>query len=197
MSQNSTALLEEAVTVFRLVLKEWPHERKPSDRVEVLMGLGMTLSMLASREDAAVRAAEMHAKALKLSEELDSKEDMAKLYGYLGTIYQTYGVTSHDSMIFYKVIGNSRRISLDYARRSRDALTRAEDMLTRALKLHEELGRKKSMAADYANLGNVYQTRGDMPKACTHLSQAHDLYAQTGESHMVKKVEGWMRPTCR
>jgi tetratricopeptide (TPR) repeat protein len=38
-------------------------------------------------------------------------------------------------------------------------------MHRKALELDQALGSKEGMAADYANLGNVYRTRGDLDKA--------------------------------
>ncbi len=37
--------------------------------------------------------------------------------------------------------------------------------MLKALKLNEELGRKVGMGIAYGNLGMIYQTRGELPKA--------------------------------
>ncbi|CAK8710769.1 hypothetical protein GKODMF_01875 [Candidatus Electrothrix gigas] len=47
----------------------------------------------------------------------------------------------------------------------RRELDKAEEMYRKALELDKALGRKKGKAADYGNLGIVYQTRGDLDKA--------------------------------
>ena len=48
------------------------------------------------------------------------------------------------------------------------------------------------MAIQYGNLGNLYQTRGDMDLACENWAKARDLYAEIGIAGTVEKITGWM-----
>jgi hypothetical protein len=48
------------------------------------------------------------------------------------------------------------------------------------------------MAADYGNLGLIYQTRGDLDRAREFWTRALDLYQKVGMPHMVDKVQGWL-----
>ncbi len=62
-------------------------------------------------------------------------------------------------------------------------------MHLKSLEIKEALGRKAGMANSYANLGNVYQTRRDMPAACGVWEKSTDLFADIGVPDKVKWVE--------
>ncbi len=98
----------------------------------ILSNLGnvaLTRGDLAAAEDFLTRA-------LKLAEELGSKQGMAIQLGNLGIVALTRG-----------------------------DLAAAEDFHTRAMGLDEELGRKEGMAANLGNLGNLAAARGDFAAA--------------------------------
>ena len=86
---------------------------------------------------------------------------MANAYGNLGLIYQLRG-----------------------------DLSRAEKMLRKSVKIHEQLGHLEGMASEYGNLGLIYQTRGELKQAREVWTKSRDLYAQIGMPHMVDKVQG-------
>ncbi len=65
-------------------------------------------------------------------------------------------------------------------------------MYFKGLEIDEALGRKEGMASKYANLGNVYEARGDMPAACRAWTKATALFGEIGVPGKVKLVEGWM-----
>jgi hypothetical protein len=113
----------------------------------------------------------MQLKALKLNEELGSKEGMANTHCNLGVIYQTRG-----------------------------DLDRAEDMQLKALKLNEELGRKEGMAISYGNLGKIYSTRKhpfaprrDKTKMCECWRKERELWRAMGLEDEAAKAEKRMR----
>ncbi len=54
------------------------------------------------------------------------------------------------------------------------------------------LGRLEGMANQYANLGLIYETRGDLKEARTHWTRARDLYEKIGMPHMVAKIQNWL-----
>jgi len=67
--------------------------------------------------------------------------------------------------------------------------SQCEEMHLKSLEIKEALGRKAGMANSYANLGNVYQTRRDMPAACGVWEKSTDLFADIGVPDKVKWVE--------
>ena len=46
-----------------------------------------------------------------------------------------------------------------------------------------------AIAGDHANLGLIYQARGDAETARSHWTEARDLYFKIGMPHMVERVQ--------
>jgi tetratricopeptide (TPR) repeat protein len=65
-------------------------------------------------------------------------------------------------------------------------------MYNKALALSEELGRKEGMANNYGNLGNVYQTRGDLEQAEAAWKKSLALFQEIGVTPMVERVQSWL-----
>jgi hypothetical protein len=72
-------------------------------------------------------------------------------------------------------------------------LARAEEMHTKALKLHEELGAKEGMATQYGNLGAIYAKKDDMANTCAYWRKARGLFTELGVLQMVEKVDDALR----
>ena len=53
-------------------------------------------------------------------------------------------------------------------------------MHRKSLALNRSLGRKEGIAGDYANLGNVYKTRGDLAQAKALWNKSLSLYQEMG-----------------
>ena len=97
------------------------------------------------------KAREYHEKALKLDEDLGSKEGMAADLGNMGTVYQIKG-----------------------------ELDKALEYYENALKLNEDLGSKEGMAAGLGNMGNVYQIKGELDKALEYYEKSLKLNEELG-----------------
>ena len=65
-------------------------------------------------------------------------------------------------------------------------------MLEKSLEIEEKLGLLEGMASNYANLGVVYETRGEVDKARAYWEKSRDIFAGMGVEHMVEKVQGWI-----
>ena len=73
-------------------------------------------------------------------------------------------------------------------------------MYRKSLAIETELGRKEGMAADYGNLGNVHQTRGELDAAVdmyrkalainTELGHKEGMAIQYGNLGIVHKTRG-------
>jgi tetratricopeptide (TPR) repeat protein len=59
-------------------------------------------------------------------------------------------------------------------------LEKALEYYEQALKLHEELGRKEGMAANYGNMGLVYWIKGELEKALEYYERALELDEELG-----------------
>lgn len=66
----------------------------------------------------------------------------------------------------------------------------------KALKIYKALGKKKGMANQYGNLGNIHQTRGDLEKACESWRKSLDLFSDIGAKDMIQQVSGWLAEAC-
>ena len=53
-------------------------------------------------------------------------------------------------------------------------------------------GRLEGLANQYANLGVIYEVRGDLDEARDLWIKSRDLFQKIGIPHMVSKVEGWL-----
>jgi len=65
----------------------------------------------------------------------------------------------------------------------------------KALALNEELGRKEGIAIQYGNLGNVYQSQGDLGKAKKNWQISLSLFTEIGAELEIKKLKHWMSET--
>ena len=57
--------------------------------------------------------------------------------------------------------------------------------------INQALGRKEGMAANYGNLGAVYEKKGNKTEAKRYWQQAIDLYHYLGSPNE-KVVQGWL-----
>ena len=48
------------------------------------------------------------------------------------------------------------------------------------------------MASEYGNLGNIYETRGDLDKAREYWEKSVRLFQEIGATTMVERVQGWI-----
>ena len=55
--------------------------------------------------------------------------------------------------------------------------------------LEEALGRKEGTASDYGNLGNLYQTRGDLDRAEEMYRKSLALFRAVGATPRIEHVE--------
>ncbi|MCG8511091.1 MAG: tetratricopeptide repeat protein, partial [Rhodospirillales bacterium] len=62
-------------------------------------------------------------------------------------------------------------------------------MYQKSLAIEEALGRKEGMASDYANLGNLYKTRGDLERAEEMYQKSLHYFDEIGSPNagMVRK----------
>ena len=56
----------------------------------------------------------------------------------------------------------------------------------------KELSSKEGMASDYANLGVLEKTRGNLSLARSHWELALDLFTQVGAAPPIATVSGWL-----
>jgi tetratricopeptide (TPR) repeat protein len=65
-------------------------------------------------------------------------------------------------------------------------------MLKKSLEVDEKLGRLEGMAIQYANLGTVYELRGDIEKAREYWEKAVGLHKKVGMKPEIEKVQRWI-----
>ncbi|MCH7540050.1 MAG: hypothetical protein IH999_06595 [Proteobacteria bacterium] len=65
----------------------------------------------------------------------------------------------------------------------------ADEHFLKSLALNEELGRKEGLANQYGNLGNVYEARGDLEKACRAWDKSRRLFEELGAKDRAEKVQ--------
>ena len=51
---------------------------------------------------------------------------------------------------------------------------------------------RTAQAGAYANLGVLYETRGDLARASEYWIKARDIFSQIPMLHMVEKVQKWL-----
>jgi len=116
--------------------------RDKEEKTKILGELGTIFYYLGDLE----KALEYFRKALKLNEELGSKEGMAANFVNIGIVYRIKG-----------------------------ELDNALEYYGKALKLNEELERKEGIAADLGNIGIVYQIKGELANALEYYGKALKL----------------------
>jgi len=136
-------------------------------------------------------ALEYHGNALKLNEELGSKEGMAADLGNIGNVYQIKGEL--DKALGY--YGKALKLDEELGRKEgmaislgnignvyqiKGELDNALGYYRKALKLNEELGSKEGMAAALGNIGIVYQIKGELDKALGYYRKALELDEDLG-----------------
>jgi len=131
--------------------------RDKKEKSSILNELGGILYYLGELD----KALEYSEEALKLDEELGSKEGMAANFGNIGIVNRTKG-----------------------------ELDRALKYHEKALKLDEELGRKEGMAADLGDMGIVYSTKGELDKALEHYEEALKLNEELGRKEGIANLLG-------
>jgi tetratricopeptide (TPR) repeat protein len=62
-------------------------------------------------------------------------------------------------------------------------------MYKQSLALAKELGHKGGLAANYSNLGTVYQIRGELDQAEAMYQQSLDLFKEMGARRQVDHVQ--------
>jgi len=137
------------------------------------------------------KALEYYGEALKLNEELGSKEGMAADLGNIGIVYGIKGELDKALEYFRKALklneelGSKEGMAADLGNIGivygiKGELDKALEYHGKALKLDEELGRKEGMAADLGNIGIVYRIKGELDKALEYFRKALKLDEELG-----------------
>ncbi|MGB3457931.1 MAG: tetratricopeptide repeat protein [Halobacteriota archaeon] len=132
-----------------------------------------------------------YGKALKLNEELGSKEGMAACLVNIGNVYQIRGELDKALEYYGKALeldeelGSKEGMAADLGNIGivygiKGELDNALEYFRKALKLNEELGRKEGMANQLGNMGNVYQNKGEPDKALEYCEEALKLDEELG-----------------
>jgi tetratricopeptide (TPR) repeat protein len=136
-------------------------------------------------------ALEYYGKALKLNEELGSKEGMANQLVNIGIVYGIKGEL--DKALEY--YGKALRLNEELGSKNgmaaglgnignvygiKGELDKALEYYGKALRLHEELGSKEGMAAGFVNIGIGYRIKGELDKALGYFRKALKLSEELG-----------------
>ncbi|WP_339137096.1 MAG: tetratricopeptide repeat protein [Candidatus Electrothrix sp. GW3-4] len=70
-------------------------------------------------------------------------------------------------------------------------LDKTEEMHLKALELNQALGSKEGIAADFANLGSVYEKRGELDKAEAVWQKSLNLAQEMGRRNAAM-VQQWL-----
>jgi len=161
--------------------------RDKEEKAKILSELGVIFYHLGELE----KALEYYEKALKLHEELESKEGMAADYGNLGIVYWIKGELEKALEYYEKALeldeelgrkeGMANQLgNIGIVYQIKGELGKALDCHERALELDEELGRKEGMANQLGNIGIVYQDKGELEKAMDCHERALELDEELG-----------------
>jgi tetratricopeptide (TPR) repeat protein len=71
-------------------------------------------------------------------------------------------------------------------------LERSEALHRQSLELNRSLGRREGVAIQLANLGRIYQRRGDLAKTRDCWREARRLYAALDKAEGVRKMDRWL-----
>ena len=161
--------------------------RDKEEKAKILSELGVIFYHLGELE----KALEYYEKALKLHEELGSKEGMAADYGNMGIVYWVKGELEKALEYYEKALeldeelgrkeGMANQLgNIGIVYQIKGELGKALDCHERALELDEELGRKEGMANQLGNIGIVYQIKGELGKALDCHERALELDEELG-----------------
>ena len=136
-------------------------------------------------------ALEYFEKALKLDEELGSKEGLANQLVNIGIVYQIKGELDKALEYYGKALKldeelgrkeglANQLVNIGIVYQIKGELDKALEYYGKALKLDEELGSKEGMAADLGNIGIVYQIKGELDNALEYYGKALKLDEELG-----------------
>nr|QNO55820.1 photosystem I assembly protein Ycf3 [Methanosarcinales archaeon ANME-1 ERB7] len=161
--------------------------RDKKEKANILTDFGMISYYLGELD----RALEYFEKALKLNENLGSKEGMAIGLGNIGNVYRIKGELDNALDYFEKALKLSEGLgikevmavqlrNIGNVNLDKGEHEKALGYYLKALKLDEGLGRKKEIAADLGNIGVVYRIRGEIEKALEYFEKALELDEKLG-----------------
>ncbi len=161
--------------------------RDRREKAKITTELGMISYNLGELD----RALECFKNALKLYEEIGSKEGIATDYVIIGNVYRIRGELDtalqyyEKALKLYEEIGSKAGIAADYVNIGNVHLIKGEldtalQYFEKALKLYEELDDKAGIAAAYGNIGNVYLTRGKLDTALRYYEKSLKLNEEIG-----------------
>jgi len=61
----------------------------------------------------------------------------------------------------------------------------------------EALGRKEGLAINYTNLGTIYQTRGELDRACEYWGKSLKLYTDIGAQNFIRQMGAVITEQCK
>ena len=136
-------------------------------------------------------ALEYFEKALKLDEELGSKEGLANQLVNIGIVYQIKGELDKALEYYGKALKldeelgrkeglANQLVNIGIVYQIKGELDKALEYYGKALKLDEELGSKEGMANQLGNIGNVYQIKGELDNALEYYGKALKLDEELG-----------------
>jgi tetratricopeptide (TPR) repeat protein len=142
------------------------------------------------------KALKYYEKALKLNEELGSKEGMAADHGNIGIVYRIKGELDNALEYYGKALkldeelgskeGMANQLgNIGNVYRIKGELDNALEYSRKALKLFEELGRKEGIAIGFGNIGAVYQIKGELDKALEYYEKALKLSEELGSKEVM------------
>lgn len=140
-----------------------------------------------------------HQKALRVSQELSNKKEIAYSYHNIGSIYMrkdNYREALKNALASLKIskeINEKRMISLSYNnigniyKRQGNYAEALKNFLA-SLKMNEEIGSRKGMAASYNNLGIIHYDLGNYPEALKNNFAALKIHEDLGNKVGIANV---------
>jgi tetratricopeptide (TPR) repeat protein len=161
--------------------------RDKEEKTKILSELGTIFYYLGKIN----KALKYYGKALKLDEELGSKEGIAADLVNIGIIHQTKGELDKALEYYRKALklneelGKKEGIATDLVNigiihKTKGELDKALEYYRKALQLDEELGSKEGIAADLGNIGNLYRIKGELDKALEYYGKALKKFRDIG-----------------
>lgn len=188
--------LTEAEEIYRSLLEYCDIESHDENKISILENLGVVYW----RQGLLDEAEEVLYKALQISERFGDEEYKAGVYGNLGMICLSRGdILKADKMIsealkYAKALDEILRLCSNhvYIYITLGRLDEAEEKLQDILTINKQMGNMEGIARSYANIGSVFEKRGDKEKTREYWNKSLELYEHMGMTHEASEVQGWI-----
>ncbi len=140
---------------------------------------------------------------LKIHEESDNRQEIARDFDSMGTVFQTRGEIDkaleyyQKALIINEELGNKEGIARDFGImgtvfQTRGEMDKALEYYGKSLIINEELNNKEEIARNFGSMGNVSQTRGEMDKALEYYRKSIEIFEELGNKEEMASVFGSM-----